>query len=48
MESQKELQVIKNKEGEKANVPEAVFFESAQEICEEFGIEEVIRALRNA
>lgn len=29
-------------------MPEAIFFQSAQDICEEHGIEDVIRALRNA
>ena len=44
----KTVPVIKDIQKDNSNLPEAIFFESAEDYVEEYGYEKVINALKNA
>ena len=44
----KTVPVIKDIKKENTNLPEAIFFDSAEDYVEEYGYEKVITALKNA
>ncbi len=48
MKSKKVPPVIKENKDSNEKMPSAVFLESAKDFCEEYGIDKVILALRNA
>ena len=48
MEEVKEAPVIKKTLKDDGNIPAAVFFDSAKEFCDDYGVENVITSLQNA